>query len=117
VLRLRSRFAPALTRAGLHLDRVIHADTWRDVEVLPVMEEGVRCPGLPGVVGELGCLSLTASCRLQHAAEASGVVALVLRRWRGARSQGRVKEQGSVAATRWLVTALPSAPLTMPGPG
>jgi len=96
---------------------VIYADTWRDANVLPVMEEGVRCPGLPGVVGELGCLSLTASRRLQLAAEAMGIVAFVLRHWRGARSQGRVKEQGSVAATRWLVTALPSTPLTMPGPG
>jgi protein ImuA len=55
----------------------------QDAEVLPVMEEGVRCPGLAGVVGEIGPLSLTASRRLQHAAEASGVVALVLRRWRG----------------------------------
>jgi protein ImuA len=116
-LASRDLFAPAPARAGLHPDWEIYAETWWGSEVLPVMEEGVRCPRLAGVVGEIGRLSLTASRRQQHAAEASGVVALVLRRWRGARSQGRVKEQGSVAATRWLVTALPSAPLTMPGPG
>jgi protein ImuA len=119
VLRLRSRFAPALTRAGLHLDRVIHADTWRDVEVLPVMEEGVRCPGLPGVVGEIGRLSLTASRRLQLAAEATGVVAVVLRRWRGDATSDASGGAGSgnAAATRWRVTALPSTLLTMPGLG
>ena len=50
----RDLFAPALARAGLHPDRVICAETWRDAEVLPVMEEGVRCPGLAGVVGEIG---------------------------------------------------------------
>jgi protein ImuA len=49
-LASRDLFAPALARAGLHLDRVIHADTWRDAEVLPVMGEVVRCPGLPCVV-------------------------------------------------------------------
>jgi protein ImuA len=52
-LASRDLFAPALTRAGLHLDQVIHADTWRDTEVLPVMEGGVSCPGLAGVVGEI----------------------------------------------------------------
>ena len=102
---------------GLHPDRVIYAATRRDAEVVPVMEEGVRCPGLADVVSEIGPLGLTASRRLQLAAEATGVVALMLRRWRGARSQGRVKEQGSVAATRWRVTALPSTPLTTPGLG
>jgi protein ImuA len=59
-----------------------------------VIEEGVRCPGLPGVVGEIGRLSLTASRRLQLAAEATGVVALVLRRWRGDATLDGSGEQG-----------------------
>jgi protein ImuA len=57
----------------LHPDQVIYAETWRDAEVLPVMEEGIRFPGLAGVVGELGRLSLTGSRRLQLAAEGTGV--------------------------------------------
>jgi protein ImuA len=69
----RDLFAPALARAGLHPDQVIYAETWRDAEVLPVMEEGVRCPGSAGVEGEIGRLSLTASRRLQLAAEGAGV--------------------------------------------
>ena len=50
MLRLQSLFAPALARAGLHPDRVIYAETWRGAEVLPVMEEGVRCLRLAGLV-------------------------------------------------------------------
>ena len=115
-LASRDLFAPALARAGLHTDRVIYAETWRDAEVLPVMEEGVRCPGLAGVVGEIGRLSLTASRRLQLAAEATGVAALVLRRWHGEQSVGGAGEP-SAATTRWRVTALPSTPLTAPGLG
>ena len=115
-LASRDLFAPALARAGLHPDRVIYAETWRDAEVLPVTEEGVRCPGLAGVVGEIGRLSLTASRRLQLAAEATGVAALVLRRWHGEQSVGGAGEP-SAATTRWRVTALPSSPLTTPGLG
>jgi hypothetical protein len=59
-LASRDLFAPALARAGLHPDRVFYAETWRHAEVLPVREEGVRFPGLAGVVGEIGRLSLSA---------------------------------------------------------
>ena len=64
-LRGRDLFAPALARIGLHPDRVIYCETWKDGDVLPAMEEGLRCTGLAGVVGEVTRLSLTASRRLQ----------------------------------------------------
>jgi protein ImuA len=115
----RDLFAPALARAGLHPDWVIYADTWRDADVLPVMEEGVRCPRLAGVVGEIGRLSLTASRRLQLAAEGTGVVAVVLRCWRGDASSKEKGGAGSgnAAATRWRVRAPASTPLTTLGLG
>jgi protein ImuA len=69
-----------LARVGLHPDRVIYCETWKDAEVLPAMEEGLRHGGLAGVVGELVKLRLTPSRRLQFAADASGVIAFVLRR-------------------------------------
>jgi protein ImuA len=50
-LRGRDLFAPALARVGLHPDRVIYCETWKDRDVLPAMEEGLRCKGLAGVVG------------------------------------------------------------------
>jgi protein ImuA len=74
-LHTRDLFAPALARVGLHPDRVIYCETWKDAEGLPAMEEGLRHGGLAGVVGELVRLPLLPSRRLQLAAEASGVTA------------------------------------------
>jgi len=83
-LRGRDLFAPALARIGLHPDRVIYCETWKDSDVLPAMEEGLRCKGLAGVVGEVSRLSLKASRRLQLCAGERGVTALAIRRWRHA---------------------------------
>jgi protein ImuA len=81
-LSRRDLFAPALAGAGLHPDRVIYAETRREAEILAAVEEGLRERGLAGVVGEVARLRLTASRRLQLAAEESGVPALIVRRWR-----------------------------------
>jgi protein ImuA len=43
-LRGRDLFAPALARVGLHPDRVIYCETWKDRDVLPAMEEGACVP-------------------------------------------------------------------------
>ncbi len=100
-------FAPALAGVGLHPDRLILAEAGK--QVLSVMEEGLRHPGLAGVVGELdGGLTLTASRRLQLAAEASGVTAIMLRRAR--RHDDPVLAEPNAAVTRWRLTALPSSP-------
>ncbi len=109
VLARHDLFAPALAGAGLHPDRVLYAEAGRPAAVLLVMEEGLRHPGLAGVVGELdGRLSLTASRRLQLAAEATGSLALVLRRRRT--HDDPALSEPSAAATRWRVAALPSPP-------
>ena len=106
-------FAPALAGAGLHPDRVIYAEAGDETAVLQVMEEGLRHGGLAGVVGESGRLPMIASRRLQLAAEASGNLGLVLRRWRHA--EAARFDQLSAAVSRWRITTLPSAPL--PGAG
>jgi protein ImuA len=110
----RDLFAPALQGVGLTADRVVFVEAGRPAGVLLVMEEGLRQRGLAGVVGELsGRLTLTASRRLQLAAEMSGVTAFVLRRGRRPQEAGtsgpRLAEP-TAAATRWLVSALPSPP-------
>jgi protein ImuA len=82
----RDLFFPALDGVGLRPDRVVFAETGKSMSgksgtILLVMEEGLRHRGLAAVVGELsGRLTLTASRRLQLAAEATGVTAFVLRR-------------------------------------
>lgn len=106
-LRGRDLFAPALARIGLHPDRVIYCETWKDRDVLPAMEEGLRCAGLAGVVGEVTRLSLTASRRLQLCAGQSGVTALALRRWHNTTEKALAGEPNA-AATRWRISPTPS---------
>jgi protein ImuA len=107
VLRQADLFAPGLAAAGLHPGRVVFAEAGK--AVLPVMEEGLRHPGLTAVVAELtGRLSLVASRRLQLAAEQAGVLAILIRRSRA--FDDPVLNEPTAAATRWRIAALPSPP-------
>jgi protein ImuA len=106
-LRTRDLFAPALARIGLHPDRVIYCETYKGCDVLPAMEEGLRCIRLAAVVGEVTKLSLTSSRRLQLLAGETGVTALVLRRWRTF-DEHRLVGDPTAATTRWRVA--PAAP-------
>ena len=110
VLERPDLFAPALDAVGLHPDRVIYAEAGKAATVLLSMEEGLRHAGLAGIVGELsGRLTLTASRRLQLAAEQSGVTCFVLRRSR--RYDDALLSEPTAAVTRWRVAALPAPPL------
>jgi protein ImuA len=113
-LKGRDLFAPALSGVGLTPDRVLFVETWRDMDVLPAMEEGLRHRGPAAVVGEVARLSLTASRRLQLAAEERGVLALVIRRWRATTEHAC---EPSAAATRWQVSPAPAPALPSPGLG
>jgi len=107
VLQQPDLFAPGLAAAGLHSDRIVFAEAGK--AVLPAMEEGLRHSGLAAVVAELtGRLSLTASRRLQLAAEQTGILAIVLRRSRG--FDDPVLKEPTAASTRWRIAALPSPP-------
>ena len=115
-LTRRDLFAPALAQAGLHPDRVVYAEVGDEKTVLACFEEGLRHGGLAGVVGEVAKLSMTASRRLQLAAEQSGTLAIAIRRWRRA-AEAADFGQPTASMTRWRVTALPSSPLPVPGIG
>ncbi len=99
-------FAPALAAVGLSPRRVFYVEA--GTSVLLAMEEALRQPGLAGVVGEVGKLGLTASRRLQLAAEASGAIALALRRSR--QFDDPALDEPSAAITRWRIASLPSPP-------
>lgn len=90
---------PGLAALGLAPDRLIVVAGGDDKQVLWAMEEGLRCPALGGVLGEVTGLDLTAGRRLQLAAEAGGVTALCLHP-SGTRAAG-------AATTRWRVSAAP----------
>ncbi len=106
-LAARDLFAPALARVGLHPDRVIYVETYREAELLPLVEEGARFRGLAGVVGEVARTGLTASRRLQLCAEESGVTVLLVRRAPAAAEGGGTT--ASAATSRWSVEAVPAS--------
>ncbi|MBK1622971.1 hypothetical protein CKO32_05270 [Afifella marina DSM 2698] len=104
-LKARDLFTPSLAAAGLDPDRVIYAETWHERDVLAAMEEGLQHPGLAAVVGEVARLGLTASRRLQLAAESEGVTAFTL-----LRPHRQTGAEPTAAATRWRIRSAPSLP-------
>lgn len=109
-------FAPALAQAGLNPDRVFHVEAGDEKALLACFEEGLRHGSLGAVVAETAHLSMTASRRLQLAAEGSDTVGLAVRRWRRQTETGDFG-QPTASVTRWRVSVLPSAPLPVPGLG
>jgi protein ImuA len=113
-------YGPGLAQLGLDPGQVIVASARDEADVLWAMEEGLHCTGLAGVIGEVRAgakaYDLTASRRLNMAAEAAGIPALVMRQTSsvGASSVGRGADNmggSSAAASRWSVAASHSAPL------
>jgi protein ImuA len=72
-------YGPGIAPFGLRPNRVLIVETQSDVETLWAMEEGLRSGAIQSVLGEIGDLDLTASRRLQLAAEKSGALAVLLR--------------------------------------
>jgi len=101
-------FLPGLAALGLAPDQVVMAKTDRAVEILWAMEEGLRCPALGGVLGEVSDLAPAAARRLQLAAETGGVAGLAV-------TSPRATAGG--ATTRWRVGAAPSTPTPWGGLG
>jgi protein ImuA len=94
-------YGPGLAAFGLGPERLLEVRAGRDHDVLWALEEGLQSTALCAVLGEVSDLSFTASRRLQLAAEARGVMALVLRH----NSQSQAV---SAARTRWRVTPAPN---------
>jgi protein ImuA len=109
-------FAPAIAQAGLIADRVIYVEAGDDKTILACMEEGLRHGGLGAVIGEVARLSMTASRRLQLAAEDTGSICIAVRRWRR-QTEAADFGQPTAAVTRWRVSVLPSTPLPVSGVG
>jgi protein ImuA len=109
-------FAPAIAQAGLVPDRVIYVEAGDEKSVLACFEEGLRHGGLGAVVAEIARLSMTASRRLQLAAESSSTIGIAIRRWRR-HTEAADFGQPTASVTRWRISTLPSTPLPVPGVG
>jgi protein ImuA len=101
-------YGPGIARLGLPPDRLILVEAAKPAELLWAMEEGARTKGLAAVVADGISPDLTASRRLQLAAEAGGGLAFLL-------TTGR-QNAPSTALTRWFVGSAPSQP-EADGPG
>ena len=105
--------ASGLLELGLDPAQLVLAIVADEAALLRAAADAARCPGLGGLVveawGRAPGLDLTATRRLQLAAEASGVTVMVLR-VAGAPAP-------SAAATRWSVAACPSTALDAEAPG
>jgi protein ImuA len=114
-VRRRDLFAPGLSQVGLDHKRILYAEAADDAELLAIMEEGLRHRGLGAVIGEAKHADMTATRRLQLAAEGGRTIALLLRRH--GRNGADPLAAPSAAVTRWQVAAAPSAPLPVEGVG
>jgi protein ImuA len=108
-LRRADLHAPGLALHGLAPERLVLARAGSEAELLWAMEEGLKCRALAAVVGEVEGLPLTASRRLQLAAETGGIAAFALRRRQRSAPLGS-EAQPSAAVTRWRVASCPSRP-------
>lgn len=109
-------FFPALEQAGLRHNRVVFVEAGKEEDVLASMEEALSYGSLGAVVGELVRLPMVASRRLQLAAEKTGAMGLVVRRWRR-QAEANDFGQPTASSTRWRVSVLPSEELPVPGVG
>lgn len=109
-------FFPALVQAGLHQNRVVFVEADKEKDVLASMEEALSYGGLGAVVGELVRLPMVASRRLQLAAERTGTMGIVVRRWRR-QTEANDFGQPTASTTRWRVSVMPSDELPVPGVG
>ena len=101
---------PGLVRFGLKPGRLILAHARNQADLLWAMEEGLRSGAPAAVLGEVTGIGLTASRRLQLAAEASGVTALLLHRPDTKRGPDTGQAKFSAAVTHWRVTPVSSNP-------
>jgi protein ImuA len=97
-------YGPGLESFGLAPERLLTVAAAHTRDLLWAMEEALRCRAVAVVIGELrhGEIDGVAVRRLSLAAAESGALALLLR--------ASPPQDASTAATRWIVSAAPSAP-------
>jgi protein ImuA len=97
-------YGPGLAALGLDPARLIVARCANRTDMLWTMEEGLRCPALAMVIGEPpGRIDLTASRRLQLAAEVGGGLGIVL-----GTSQNSGSMPPNALESRWRIDPVPA---------
>jgi protein ImuA len=103
-LHSRDLFAPALARVGLHQNRLIYCETWKDADVLPAMEEGPSAWRPRGCSGRACALAADA---VGPAATGSGSVGSD----RPLQRSGSASDEANACFSRWRISPAPSGPM------
>ena len=98
----RTLFPPALKMFQLEPDQFIFIDLKDEKDVLPAMEDALKCERFATVLGELRDISFSQSRRFQLATEQSKVTGFILRH------QPRLLNT-LACVSRWRITSLPSS--------
>jgi protein ImuA len=96
-------YGPGLARFGLAVERLVLVRVSKPADLLWAMEEGLRSGRFLAVLGDGLAPDLTATRRLQLAAEAGGGTALLVFPATDSRSN-----RLSAATTRWRIAACPA---------
>lgn len=107
-------FPPGIADAGLTPDRLMRVTAEDDKLLLLAFEEGLRHGALSAVVAEVSRMDMTASRRLQLAAESTGTLGIALRRWRREVDAADFG-QPTASRTKWRVTEIPTETLPVNG--
>lgn len=110
IVKTKTVYAPGLLQFGLAPERIIFAHVPQDRDALWAMEECLRCKQLAAVVGEIREANLTATRRLQLAAEGTGATGFLLR-------HNPKRTDNTACATRWRVRPAPGITDHLPGLG
>lgn len=94
-------YPPALKIFGIEPDRVLFINLAKDIDVLWVVEEALKCEAITAVVGQVRELNFDISRRLQLAVERSRATGFLLR------FNPRFL-QNTACVARWHVSPLPS---------
>jgi protein ImuA len=109
VVRRDDLYAPGLAGLGFPPERLIQVCAPSEAEVLAVLEDALRTPGVVGAIGEADEVDLVAGRRLQLACEQGAATGFLIRR-RPFGGDERKADGGVAAATRWRIAAAPSEP-------
>ena len=105
-------YIPGLVSFGLEPSRLVLLGASKSKDILWAMREGLSCPSLLAVVGEIGEESVrgTDGRRLQLAAEISGIFCFLLRTTGANVEQNYSISKSSAILSYWRICSLPSGP-------
>jgi protein ImuA len=110
VARRETLYGPALAGFGVPAKALILVRASTTPDILWAMEEALREAAVGAVLGEIDDVDLTASRRLQLAAEAGGAAGLLLRSMVATATASKGRQSPTASVTRWRVTTAASAP-------